>query len=77
MQSRGMSALEAVTNVMLGWATALVTQLWFFPLIGLQATLGQHLILSTVFTVISLVRSYLLRRGFVAMERSDTDREAR
>jgi len=40
MQSRGMSAVEAVSNVILGWLVAFLTQLVLFPLVGLQATLA-------------------------------------
>ena len=67
MQSRGMSALEAVSNVTLGWGAALVTQVVLFPIVGLQMTLSQHLVLSGAFTAVSLVRSYTLRRMFAAM----------
>ena len=35
-----------------------------FPLFGLDTTLGQNLAIGAIFTVVSLVRSYLLRRVF-------------
>ncbi|WP_372836779.1 DUF7220 family protein [Puniceibacterium confluentis] len=73
MQSRSMSALEALANVTVGWLVAFVTQVWIFPVIGLQATLDQHLLLSSAFTTVSLIRSYVLRRGFAVMERSGAD----
>ncbi|MFO7921483.1 MAG: hypothetical protein R6U99_11890 [Nioella sp.] len=63
-QGRGMSALEATVNVMVGWLVAFVTQLAVFPAVGLQAGPAQHLVLSIAFTVVSFVRSYLLRRAF-------------
>jgi hypothetical protein len=63
-QSRTLSAVEAVTNVSVGWLVALSTQLAVFPLLGLHVSLGQNLTLSSVFTAVSLVRSYLLRRLF-------------
>ena len=68
-QSRRRSALEAVTNVLVGWGVALGTQLLVFPVVGLQATLAQNLGVSSAFTAVSLVRSYLLRRMFERMER--------
>ncbi|SMX37428.1 DUF7220 family protein [Maliponia aquimaris] len=64
-QSRGLSALEAMANVLVGWCTAFVTQLVVFTAVGLQAGLGQHVTLSLVFTAVSFARSYLLRRLFV------------
>jgi hypothetical protein len=41
-----------------------VTQLLVFPTFGLAAALGQNLAIGTIFTMISLARSYVLRRAF-------------
>ena len=64
MQSRCMSLAEAVTNVLLGYGIAVMTQVTVFPLFGLVATLGDNLLLGIIFTGVSLVRSYALRRMF-------------
>ncbi|OYU73154.1 MAG: hypothetical protein CFE32_21715 [Alphaproteobacteria bacterium PA3] len=64
MQSRAMSAVEAVTNVLVGYGIAVVTQVLVFPLFGLTASLGDNLLLGMVFTAVSLIRSYALRRVF-------------
>jgi hypothetical protein len=64
MQSRAMSAVEAVTNVLVGYGIAVVTQVLVFPLFGLTASLGDNLLLGIVFTAVSLIRSYALRRVF-------------
>ena len=64
-QTRRMSALEAASNVVVGWLVALATQVSLFPLIGLQASLTQHARLSLVFTAVSFLRSYALRRFFM------------
>ncbi|WP_417463290.1 hypothetical protein [Kordiimonas sp.] len=66
-QSRSLSAVEAAANVLVGWCTAFVTQLLVFPAVGLQAGLGQHVTLSLVFTALSFVRSYVLRRAFARL----------
>lgn len=66
-QSRSLSALEAATNVVVGWLVALATQLAVFPAVGLQVTLAQHLWASLAFTSVSLLRGYLLRRLFVRL----------
>jgi len=63
-QSRRMSLIEAVTNVALGYALAVATQILVFPWFGLHASLGDNLVLGAVFTAISLVRGYALRRFF-------------
>lgn len=63
-QTRLASAAEAATNVAVGYALAVLTQSLVFPLFGLHATTPEHMALALVFTVISLVRSYCLRRLF-------------
>ena len=63
-QSRGMSLIEAVTNVAVGYVLAVATQIIVFPWFGLRPSIGQSLALGGVFVGISLLRSYALRRLF-------------
>ena len=69
MQSRRLSLIEAIANVAVGYALAVVTQIVAFPWFGLQASLGENLALGLVFTAVSLIRSYALRRLFTRFER--------
>lgn len=64
MQSRAMSFVEAVANVVVGYGVAVATQMMVFPLFGLHATLHQNLAIGSIFTGVSIVRSYSLRRLF-------------
>jgi hypothetical protein len=64
MQSRRQSLIEAITNVMVGYVLAVMTQLVVFQWFGLQASLGDNLAIGAIFVMISLVRSYALRRLF-------------
>jgi hypothetical protein len=66
-QSRRMSLIEAITNVAVGYELAVVTQIVVFPWFGLHASLGDDLALSVVFTAISLIRGYALRRLFTRL----------
>jgi len=63
-QSRIMSMVETVTNVIVGYALAVITQILIFPVFGLHATLAQNLKIGLVFTVVSIARGYALRRLF-------------
>lgn len=63
-QSRRMSLFEAVTNVTVGYVLAVATQVVVFPAFGLHASLGDNLGIGAVFTSISLLRGYALRRLF-------------
>ena len=67
MQSRWMSLVEAATNIAVGYCLAVLTQVIVFPLFGLSVSLGENLGIGAVFTVVSLVRSFTLRRAFNAM----------
>ncbi len=64
IQSRRMSLLDAITNVVLGYALAVVTQIVVFPWFGLHPRLGDNLALGAIFTAISLIRGYAVRRLF-------------
>lgn len=66
-QSRLMSLVESVANVIVGYGVAVVTQILIFPIFGLYTTLAQNLKMGAVFTVVSIARSYVLRRVFEAI----------
>ncbi len=62
-----MSLIEAITNVVVGYGLAVVTQMLVFPVFGLHTTLAQNLKMGLIFTGISILRSFLLRRIFENM----------
>jgi hypothetical protein len=70
LQSRTASLVEAIANVVVGYGLAILTQVIVFPLFGLQASVPQNLALGGIFTIVSLVRSYALRRLFERLLRS-------
>jgi hypothetical protein len=61
-----MSLFESIANVVVGYGGAVGTQMLVFPVFGLQTTLAQNLKLGLVFTVVSIARSFTLRRVFEA-----------
>ena len=66
-QSRVMSLVESLANVLVGYGVAVATQWAVFPLFGLHTTLHENLVIGMVFTVVSIIRSYVLRRVFEAL----------
>jgi hypothetical protein len=62
-QSRTMSLVESIANVLAGFGVAVATQIAIFPLFGLRTTLA-NLAMGAIFTVVSIARSYCLRRVF-------------
>lgn len=67
MQSRRMSAVEAIANVLVGYGVAVLAQIAIFPLFGIAVSLGDNLAIGAAFTVVSLARSYAVRRLFNAI----------
>ena len=63
-QSRLMSLVESVANVIVGHGVAVGTQILIFPVFGLHATLAQNLKMGIIFSFVSIARSFALRRLF-------------
>lgn len=63
-QTRRGSLAESLTNIVVGYGVAFFTQVLIFPWFGLHASTGDNLKIGAIFTVVSLIRSYGLRRAF-------------
>lgn len=63
-QSRRASLTESVANILVGYSVNLAANFTLFPLFGWHITLEQNLMLGIFYTIISLARSYGLRRFF-------------
>jgi ABC-type long-subunit fatty acid transport system fused permease/ATPase subunit len=63
-QSRTMSFVEAITNVGVGFVVAVLTQMAIFPVMELQVSIGDNLLIGAIFTAVSIVRTFTLRRLF-------------
>lgn len=71
-QSRTMSVVESVANVIVGYGIAVAAQMLLFPVFGMHMTLAENFKLAAAFTIISICRSFALRRLFEAIRvRSD------
>lgn len=68
-QSRTMSLVESLANVLVGYGVAVVTQILIFPQFGWNPNLAQNMRIGAVFTAVSLARSFTLRRLFERMGR--------
>lgn len=71
-----MSLIESIANVAVGFVVAVLTQILVFPRFGLQVTIGDNFVIAAVFTLVSIVRSYMLRRLFEALRMRPPKREA-
>ncbi len=65
MQTKTGSMIEACANVAVGYSIAVGSQIVVFPLVGIDGVeLHTNFLIGGIFTGISLVRSYILRRWF-------------
>lgn len=65
-QTRLGSLIEAIINVCIGFAINFTANMFIFPLFGFHITAGANFVLGLIYTVISVVRSYAIRRWFNA-----------
>ena len=63
-QTRIMSFIESASNTAIGLTINTLANLIVLPMFGLHPTTGDAVGLAAIFTVISIVRSYALRRMF-------------
>lgn len=63
-QPKKHSLLEAIVNVMIGYGIALASQILIFPLFNIHIGIRDNIFIGLIFTVISIARSYALRRLF-------------
>lgn len=60
------SFYEALINIVIGWVINFTANMTIFPLFGWEISIEQNIWLGTIYTVISLIRSYVIRRWFNA-----------
>lgn len=63
-QTRLESLIEAIVNAVIGMGVGLASQIVIFYALGVKATISQNLWMVLWFTLISVARSYIIRRWF-------------
>lgn len=61
-QSRRGSAIESALNICVGYGLSVAANVTVLPLFGMHPTVAESMVIGLVFTGISLVRSYVIRR---------------
>ncbi len=64
------SFYESVINIIIGWIINFTANMTIFPLFGWEISVEQNIYLGTIYTFISLIRSYVIRRWFNAKLRA-------
>ena len=63
-QSKVVSLIESLSNVAVGYLVALASQLVIFPFFNIHISLSENIQIGLWFTLVSVVRSYVIRRFF-------------
>ena len=64
MQTKTQSMIEACTSVFIGYWIAVISQIILYPYFDIEVTFGDQMYIALWFTVISIIRTYLMRRLF-------------
>jgi hypothetical protein len=63
-----MSMIEVATNIVIGLVVSFISQIAVFKLYDIHISVTQNVEITIWFTVISIIRSYLIRRWFNSMK---------
>jgi len=64
MQTKLQSLLETIFSTLVGMVVALITQVLVFPLFGFTPKISENIAIALIFTVVSVLRGFLVRRLF-------------
>ena len=65
-QTRRGSMIEVGINILIGFCINYVANLLILPMFGLHVTLAENFLLGLAYTLVSVGRSYIIRRWFDA-----------
>jgi hypothetical protein len=63
-QRKTASLLEVCVSTAMGFGIAYLTTMLVFPVFGIHTPWDTNLVITSIFTIVSVVRSYLFRRMF-------------
>ena len=63
-QTPTQSAVESVANVAIGYIVSLAANATILPLFGIAISLSDNLAIGSIYTIVSIARSYCVRRAF-------------
>ena len=69
MQSKKDSLIESLTSVGIGWFIGVILNMLILPLFDYDVSLTDGVLISIIFTAVSVIRSYVIRRWFNSKER--------
>ena len=71
MQSKKDSLIESLTSTTIGWLIGVILNMLVLPLFDYDVSLTDGVLISIIFTAVSVVRSYVVRRIFDSKEKTN------
>ena len=68
MQTKKWSMIETLVSVGTGWLIGVILNMLVLPLFDYDVSLTDGVLISIIFTAVSVVRSYVVRRFFNSKE---------
>ena len=68
MQTKKLSIIESVSNTVIGLLTSFIIQIIIYPLLNIDVSINQNIIITFVFFIASIIRGYLVRRFFNSLK---------
>ena len=69
MQTKKQTLIETLTSVFVGWLIGVILNMLVLPLFDYNITVIDSLWVSLIFTVVSVIRGYVIRRWFNSKEK--------
>jgi high-affinity Fe2+/Pb2+ permease len=64
MQNKKQSLIEAISGTTIGLVFSFIIQIIIYPALDIEVSIGQNLLITSIFFIASIVRGYLVRRLF-------------
>lgn len=64
MQSKRLSIIESISNTIIGLVTSFCIQIIIYPILKIEVSINQNIIITIVFFIASILRGYFVRRLF-------------
>ena len=68
MQTKRQTLIETLTSVFVGWLIGVILNMLVLPLFDYNVSLTDGVLISIIFTAVSVIRSYIIRRWFNSKE---------
>ena len=69
MQTKRESFIETITSVFVGWVIGVILNMLVLPLFDYDVSLTDGVLISIIFTAVSVIRGYVIRRWFNSKEK--------